>query len=141
MNQTNHGSRAGPSEFEVSSKIPRRKLFWGGRFIVLVTTALLGALIGATFWKEPRGLMAGAGVGVLLSLWGFWAEKRLIRSGFGAILGGVIGLFIGLAVSLAIMSVLGDFVPPSSSIEILSVKSLAGLLQNVHKNQWKCEDI
>ncbi len=128
MNQTNHGSRAGPPEFEVTSKVPRKKLFWGGRFIVLVMTALLGALIGATFWKEPRGLMAGAGVGVLLSLWGFWAEKRLIRSGFGSILGGVIGLFVGLAVSLAIMSVLGDFVPPSSSIEILSVKSLAGLL-------------
>ncbi len=128
MNQASHGSRAGPTTFEATGEGQRKKYFFGGRVIILVITALLGALIGATFWNEPRGLITGAVAGVLLNLWAFLLEKRLIRSGFGSILGGVIGFFVGLAVALAIMSVAGDFVPDSSSIEFLPAKSLAGLL-------------
>jgi uncharacterized protein YacL len=127
MNQASHGSRAGPQKFEATSEGRRKKHSFGGRVIILVITALLGALIGATFWNEPRGLIAGAGTGVLLNLWAFWIERRLIRSGFGSILGGVIGFFVGLAVAFAIMSVAGEFVPASSSIEVLSAKSLTGL--------------
>ncbi len=130
MNQTSQGPRAGPMEFEATGK-GRRKTFFGGRVFILAITALLGALIGATFWPEPRGLAAGAGVGALLTLWGFWIERRLIRSGFGAILGGIVGLLLGVGVSLAVMRVIGDFLPPTSSIEALSAKSLFGLFLGV----------
>jgi uncharacterized protein YacL len=86
----------------------------GGRVLILVVSLLLGAFIGSTIWQEPRGLLSGAVVGLLLTLWVFWIERRLMRAGFGSILGGAIGLILGLGISLVIMSVIAEFVPPSS---------------------------